>query len=108
MVDEYEIHFRRRFVVEDGDIGKVDLILKRQIELREEEEKLDPSLRDYNKSLSEREKQILAIKKSFEAAEKLTLETATHPRNKSLKPISVTWCFQISRFGREKLCEVDV
>ena len=76
-----------------GISEKSNLILKRQRELREEEEKLDPSLRDYNKSLSEREKQILAIKKSFEAAEKLTLETATHPRNKSLKPISVTSVF---------------
>jgi len=76
-----------------GISEKSNLILKRQRELREEEEKLDPTLRDYNKSLSEREKQILAIKKSFEAAEKLTLETATHPRNKSLKPISVTSVF---------------
>ena len=76
-----------------GISEKSNLILKRQRELREREEKLDPSLRDYNKSLSEREKQIVAIKKSFEAAEKLTLETATHPRNKSLKPNSVTSVF---------------
>ena len=76
-----------------GISEKSNLILKRQRELREQEEKLDPGLRDYNKSLTEREKQILAIKKSFEAAEKLTLETATHPRNKSLKPVSVTPVF---------------
>ena len=47
MVDEYKIHFRRRFVVEDGDIGKVEFdfkkakrVVRRRRKVRSEFERL--------------------------------------------------------------------
>jgi len=68
-----------------GISEKSNLILKRQKALALKEHK--------EVYASEREKQIAAIKKSFEAAEKLTMRTAVHPRNKDLKPVSVKSVF---------------
>ena len=64
-----------------GISEKSNLILRRQKEL----EKLEGK----DAYVSEREKQIAAIKKSFESSESLTLETVKHPKNKNVKPVSV-------------------
>ena len=93
MVDEYEIYFRRRFVVEDGDIGKVQFNFKETKRIERARGKVRSRFERLQQIVDRTGEANLGDQEIVRGGGEVDFRNGDDPRNKSLKPVSVTPVF---------------